>query len=115
MNYPGRIIGGTLVAIAVTWILNIAGVFPFNKSGTNQMDQTAIPDPNAQGTGGQSITANNPANRPGTQNYAPGGSSSNGDTPSTDTTTLSPSDGTANSGAGRRTLPARLRVVRAGW
>ncbi len=114
MNYPGRIIGGTLVAIAVAWILNIAGVFPFNKSGTNQIDQTAIPDPNTQGTGGsQSITANNPANRPGTQNYAPGSNPSNGGTTSTNTTTPSTND-TANSNA-QRTIRVRPPAVRAGW
>ncbi|MCY7321475.1 MAG: hypothetical protein LH660_06650, partial [Phormidesmis sp. CAN_BIN36] len=104
MNFPGRIIGGALVAIAVAWILNIAGVFPFNNRGTNQIDSKATTNPN-QNTGSQSLNANNPANRADTQNGQGSGTttgSGNGDPISSTDTTIPPappSDGTAN-GAG---------------
>ncbi len=113
MNFPGRIIGGTLVAIAVAWILNIAGVFPFNNRGTNQIDAT---NPNAPKTGTQSFTASNSANRPGTQNY--GAVSQNGGATSPTATTTSPASsansGTANPAVGS-TVPAQTPAVRAAW
>lgn len=115
MSFPGRIIGGTLVAIAIAWILNIAGVFPFNNRGTNQIDSTATPSPNTQNTGNQPLNANNPANRPGTQNFGTGQGNS-GTTSSTDTTIppAPPSDSTANFGA-ESTIPGQTPAVRAGW
>lgn len=52
MNFPGRIVGGLLVAIATLWILGIAGVFPFSNRAANQVaanaDRTPVSDPNAQ-------------------------------------------------------------------
>lgn len=126
MNFPGRIIGGTLVAIAVAWILNIAGVFPFNNRGTNQIDSRATPNPN-QNAGSQSLNANNPANRAGTQNgqgtqnFGTGQGngtttrSGNGDSISSTDTTIPPappSDGTANDAG---TISNQTPAVRAGW
>lgn len=111
MNFPGRIIGGTLVAIAIAWILNIAGVFPFSRSSTNQIDSAATPNSTAQGTGSQPLNANNPA-RQGTQSF---GSQGSGSTSSTDTTVppAPPSDGTANLNADGTV--SGQPAVRAGW
>lgn len=112
MNFPGRIIGGTLVAIAIAWILNIAGVFPFSSRSTNQIDSTAAPNSTAQGTGSQPLNTNSSA-RQGTQNL--GTAQGNGGTRSTDTTVppAPPSDGTANLGA-EGTVSGQP-AVRAGW
>ncbi len=54
-NFSGRVIGGVLIAIAVAWILQLAGAFPF-RSGTrtaNQFveDRPPVQDPNAFVTG----------------------------------------------------------------
>lgn len=114
MNFPGRIIGGTLVAIAVAWILNIAGVFPFNNRGTNQIGSTATPSPNAQNTGSQPLNANNPASRQGAQNLGTG-QGNGGTNSSTDATLPAPSSGgTANYGT-EGTIPNQTPAVRAGW
>jgi hypothetical protein len=52
MNSSGRIFGGLLIAIATAWILNIAGVLPFNNRTSNQLatnaDRTPVSDANAQ-------------------------------------------------------------------
>jgi len=111
MNFPGRIIGGTLVAIAIAWILNIAGVFPFSRSSTNQIDSTATPNSTAQGTGSQPLNTNNSA-RQGTQNL---GTAQGNGTRSDGTTNppAPPGDGTANLGA-EGTVSGQP-AVRAGW
>ena len=117
MNFPGRIIGGTLVAIAVAWILNIAGVFPFSGRSNNQIDSTAATNPNAPKTATQSFAASNSANRPGTQNYGavsqnPGGTTSPANT--TPSSTTAAPDGTANPTVGGA-ASAQTPAVRAGW
>ncbi len=96
MNFPGRIIGGTLVAIAVAWILNIAGVFPFSSRTNNQLAGDSASNP--------SIAANNQQNRPGSQNFGTGtqnygaGNQGTGNTAQLTNTTNQPNtgaDGTA--------------------
>jgi hypothetical protein len=56
MNSSGRIFGGLLIAVATAWILNIAGVLPFNNRTNNQLataDRTPVSDANAQRTNAQ--------------------------------------------------------------
>ncbi|MCY7278434.1 MAG: hypothetical protein LH702_33035 [Phormidesmis sp. CAN_BIN44] len=111
MNFPGRIIGGTLVAIAVAWILNIAGVFPFNSRGNNQLA--------GDGANNPSIAPNNQQNRQGTQNYG-AGNQGNGNTAQLPNTTNQPnagSDGTApiNSDPNANPPAPSTPVVRGAW
>ena len=101
------------MAIAIAWILNIAGVFPFSSRSTNQIDSTAAPNSTAQGTGSQPLNTNSSA-RQGTQNLGTA-QGNGGGTRSTDTTVppAPPSDGTANLGA-EGTVSGQP-AVRAGW
>ncbi len=91
MNFPGRIIGGTLVAIAVAWILNIAGVFPFGSRSNNQLAGGGAANP--------SIAADNQQTRPGPQNLRAGtqtygtGNQGNGNTAQLPSATNQPSTG----------------------
>jgi streptogramin lyase len=90
----GRIIGGSLIAIAMAWILQLAGAFPFQRTGSlNQVeaDRPPVSDP----TVGRS-TSSTPSSSQGTQSFA---TNANGQavTTSPDGTT-SPTDGNATTG-----------------
>lgn len=64
----GRIIGGSLIAIAMAWILQLAGAFPFQRTGSlNQVeaDRPPVSDP----TAGRS-KASTPSSSQGTQSFA---------------------------------------------
>lgn len=64
----GRIIGGSLIAIAMAWILQLAGAFPFQRTGSlNQVeaDRPPVSDP----TAGRS-TVSTPSSSQGTQSFA---------------------------------------------
>ena len=102
------------MAIAVAWILNIAGVFPFNNRGTNQIGSTATPSPNAQNTGSQSLNANNPASRQSAQNFGTGQSNSTTTSSTDPTLPAPPNNGTANYGT-ESTTSNQTPAVRAGW
>lgn len=106
MNFPGRIIGGTLVTIAVAWILNIAGVFPFNSRSNNQLA--------GDGANNPSIAANNnQQTRQGTQNYGTGnqGSGNTAQLPNTGSNGTAPINSDPNANPPAPSTP----VVRGAW
>ena len=112
MNFPGRIIGGTLVTIAVAWILNIAGMFPFSSRTNNQVAGEGASNPSI-------ATNNNQQTRQGTQNYG-AGNQGNGNTAQLPNTTNQPntgSDGTApiNSDPNANPPAPSTPVVRGAW
>ncbi len=108
MNFPGRIIGGTLVAIAMAWILNIAGVFPFNSRTNNQI-----------ATDGASNPSSDQQNRSGTQNFGTG-TQGNGNTAQLPNTTNHPNTGSngtlpVNSDPNANPPAPAAPIVRGAW
>jgi hypothetical protein len=95
----GRIIGGSLIAIAMAWILQLAGAFPFQRTGSlNQVevDRPPVSDP----TAGRSTASSTPSSSQGTQSFATNANGQAGTT-SPDGTT-SPTNGNStldNSGS----------------
>lgn len=72
-----RIIGGTLIGIALLWILRIAGALPFSDRSTNQLNQNQA-------------TAQTPPNRPLVTDFDATRTSIANFNPGTGTQTLNP-------------------------
>jgi uncharacterized membrane protein YgcG len=142
-NFSGRVIGGVLIAIAVGWILQLAGAFPFrggnrtanqfvedrppvqNPSAFVAQDRQPVqsfrPDGSAQVA--QDATPPAPPANGTTPDSASGGTDTSGlgaSGGSTDTTPGSSgtaSTGTGSTGGGGATQPdySGAPAVRAGW
>lgn len=95
MNRNGRIVGGTLVGLALLWLLRIIGALPFSDRSVNQaaaqvpQDRPAIADFNASRS--QTAALNPPTT---TQPFLPDGSTS-GDGSSSNSGASQPGTGTA--------------------
>lgn len=118
MNFPGRIIGGTLVAIAMAWILNIAGVLPFNSRSNNQLASDGANNPPTS-TNNQQNGQGTQSNGASTQNYGTGnqGSSNTAQLPNATNQPNTGVDGTApiNSDPNANAPAPSAPVVRGAW
>lgn len=120
-SFSGRIVGGILIAIALGWILQLAGAFNWRNTRTaNQLieDRPPVQDPSAIATGTQGF---NPNNGQPTQSFRPEDNpSSTQNNPQTQIpgdatdTTETAANGTGTVSQGGETTGG-APVVRAGW